>query len=302
MTTSNCSNKGLLSEFLKNRKLGEISIINSTGKSLPIEFLSYYGFYEHVIFQNDMSDESYITAVIALEKYHLLSRNSTRMQTLFDLPFAFIGFNSSEATTHSNLIFFAFLKHYKQYGKGWATDVVEHTKFCDILWLSYIMLYYPDIIVSKLKYLKPSQNIHLDKKTLKSMKKWTVKDTFKTGFDLFFDISYSSWQNLVSSTATNDSYMNRIGTIFIALGLIESKIKGDTELTYRYLIQGANLEQDLYRGVIALIKVSSHCYSDGRYYIGLKILRCCYTICNGYFCNSFVNKLYCDRKAKFETE
>eukprot|EP01084_Bolivina_argentea_P085149 153904_1 len=87
-------------------------------------------------------------------------------------------------------------------------------------------------------------------------------------------------------------------TEFYLMGKTQCLLKRRYDLANQYFVISACITDDLYERVLSLKSLSSNCYLNGQYLIGLKVLRCVYKLCNGYILPSFVKK-YFTEKTKF---
>eukprot|EP01084_Bolivina_argentea_P216182 367302_1 len=79
-------------------------------------------------------------------------------------------------------------------------------------------------------------------------------------------------------------------TPFHVMGKLMCWIDRRYDIANQYFVIATCITNDLYERVLSLSSLSYNCYLNGQYFIGMKILRSVYKLCNGYILPSLVKK------------
>eukprot|EP01084_Bolivina_argentea_P051490 94726_1 len=267
--------EGIINEFLQARKFYETQFSLKIKQRVPCALLSYFGMYEHIIVNKHaltLHEYSYclVEAILALEAYGKVNMDSLQMQNLFCAPFAFIGLYHYRFK-YSKFIFTAFLKYYKRFaGKSkLQLNSLRYNQYCARIWLAYIMMFYHDIILKELKAFKKSQNITVKPNMIKAMKKWTAIDIIAIGVDHYSDTVQLFYKFLFSSDPNaHQSKVLDAQSIFLIIGLTESRAKQDINSANKHLAVAICLQTNHYLRVVGLLQLCSNCYLHQQYFIG----------------------------------
>ncbi|MCP4988200.1 MAG: hypothetical protein GY928_19770, partial [Colwellia sp.] len=242
---------------------------------------------------------SFIIAMMAVEKFSILSStlNSLCQTHLKTLPNAAIEYaivdqmRSSQRMSYCKPFFMIFITHYMHVSKNTTCTKTHRSR----IYLGYLMMSCNEFLFDMIKYLSQSdiktivrQSCGVKKSKwlthlVKVMKKWTRKDIFTVGQQnvlQMYKFMVTSHKRLNHILCCEDKHADFFA-IFYVLGQVWSKPLGlgyNYDLANQYFVIATCIAPDIYHIVLSLKALSTNCYLNYQYMVGLKILR-------------FVNKL-----------